>query len=48
MGDDALVDGKETLGADGLGQAVEDALVQVAVLVVEAGHDRVCFLGGLR
>jgi hypothetical protein len=41
MGQEPLVDGKETFGADCLAQAVEDALVQVSVLVVESGHYRV-------
>lgn len=41
MGEETLVDGQQALCAHGLGQAVEDAAVQVAVLVVEAGHDGV-------
>lgn len=41
VGEIALVDGKETLRADGLVQAIEDALVQVASLVIHARHDGV-------
>lgn len=41
MGEKPLVDGQETFGADGFGQTVEDAVVEVAVLVVETGHDGV-------
>lgn len=39
--EEALVDGEEAFRPDRLEQAVEDALVEVSVLVVEAGHDRV-------
>lgn len=42
MRHEALVDSEEALGADGLGEAVEDTLIEIAVLVVHAGHDRVC------
>lgn len=42
MGEEALVDGKEALGLDRLGEAVKDALVQIAVLVVQPRHDSVC------
>lgn len=38
----ALVYGEEALGADRLVQTIENAFVQVARLVVHAGHDRVC------
>ncbi len=41
MRQEALVDGEQALGAHRLGQAVDDAAVQVAVLVVEPGHDGV-------
>ena len=34
MGQEALVDGEEALGADGFAEAVEDALVEASVLVV--------------
>lgn len=34
MWQEALVDGEEALGADGLAEAVKDALVEVSVLVV--------------
>lgn len=34
-----LVDGEKALCADRLSQAVENALVEIAVLVVEARHD---------
>ena len=34
MRQETLVDGKDTLGADRLAQAVEDAGIQVSVLVV--------------
>lgn len=38
---EALVDGKNTLCADSLEQAVKDALVQITGLVVHASHDSV-------
>ena len=41
MWQEAFVNGKKALGLDGLGEAVQDALVQVAVLVVQPGHDGV-------
>ena len=41
MRQEALVNGKEALGPDGLGQAVEDALVKVSVLIIEPRHDGV-------
>lgn len=44
VGDEALVDGEDALGADRLAGAVEDAAVEVAVLVVEARHDCVCVM----
>lgn len=37
-----LVDSEETLGSDGLIQAVKHTFVQVASLVVHPGHDGVC------
>ncbi len=39
MREEALVNGEESLSADGLAQAVEDTLIQVTVLVIQAGHD---------
>lgn len=42
MRQETLVQGKETLGVNCLGETVDNALVQVSVLVVETGHDRVC------
>lgn len=39
MGKVTLVDGQETFGFDGLVEAVGDAAVEVAGLVVEARHD---------
>lgn len=47
MGKESFVDGEETLGADRLHEAVDDSLVEVAVLVVEAGHDGVCAMNGV-
>lgn len=41
MGEEALVDGEKTLGANGLEKTVEDTAVQVTSLVVHTGHDRV-------
>jgi len=41
MRHEALVDSEEALCAHGLGEAVEDALVEVSVLVVHARHDGV-------
>lgn len=37
--DEALVNGKDSFGADRLSEAVEDAAVEVAVLVVQTRHD---------
>ena len=45
MREESLVDSKHTLGRDRLVQAVEDALIQVARLVVHSRHDRICRLG---
>lgn len=42
VGEESLVDGEEALGANRLLEAVEDAVVEVPVLVVEAGHEGVC------
>lgn len=42
MGQEALVNGKDAFGSNRLAQAVEDALVQVSVLVIHAGHDGIC------
>lgn len=39
MGQKALVDGEEALGTDRFAQAVENTLIEVAVLVVKTGHD---------
>lgn len=39
MGEEALVNGKGTLGADSLEQAIKDTTVQVACLVVHTSHD---------
>lgn len=39
VGEEALVDSQDTLGADSLEQAIKDTLVQVAGLVVHASHD---------
>lgn len=44
MGDEALVDGEDALRSDRLSETVEDAAVEVAVLVVQTGHD--CVLRG--
>ena len=41
MSKEALVDGEDTFGTDGLEQAVKDTLVEIAGLVVHAGHDGV-------
>lgn len=41
VGVEALVDGEETLGAHGFGQAVPNAGVEVSALVVHPGHYRV-------
>lgn len=41
MRQEAFVYRQQALGPYRLAQAVEDALVQVAILVVEAGHDGV-------
>lgn len=41
MRQEALVDRKEALRPDRFGQTVEDAVVKVAILVVETRHDRV-------
>lgn len=41
MGKVTLVNGKHALRADGLEQAVKDAPVQIASLVIQAGHNRV-------
>lgn len=41
MRQEALVYGEEALRLYRLAQAVEDALVEVSVLVVQPGHDRV-------
>ena len=42
MWQEALVNGEETLGTDGLAQAVKDALVKISILVVETRHDSIC------
>lgn len=42
MRQETLVDGEGSLCADRLGETVEDATVQIAVLVVETRHDGVC------
>lgn len=42
MRQETLVDSEQSLGAHRLGQAVKDALVQIAVLVVQTRHDGVC------
>lgn len=39
--EEAFVDGEQAFCFDGLGEAVEDAGVEVASLVVHAGHDGV-------
>ena len=41
MGEEALVNGKGTLGADSLEQAIKHTTIQVTCLVVHASHDRV-------
>ena len=41
VGEESLVDGEEALGAHRLLEAVENAAVEVPVLVVEAGHEGV-------
>lgn len=41
MGEEALVNGKEALGTNGLEETVEDTSVQVAGLIVHTGHDSV-------
>ena len=41
MGEEALVNGKGTLGADSLEQAIKHTTVQVTCLVVHTSHDRV-------
>lgn len=40
--DEALVYGKDSFGSDRLPEAVEDAAVEVAVLVVQTRHDGIC------
>jgi hypothetical protein len=39
VSEEALVDCQDTFSADSLEQAIEDTLVQVASLVIHAGHD---------
>ena len=41
MGEEALVESEEAFGVNRLVQAVEDALVQVTLLVVQTRHDSV-------
>lgn len=41
MSEEALVDSKDTLGADRLEQAVENTTIQVTSLVVHTSHDSV-------
>lgn len=41
MGEEALVNGKRTLSADSLEQAIKHTAVQVTGLVVHTSHDRV-------
>lgn len=41
MRDEALVDGEDSFGSDRLSEAVEDAAVEVTVLVVQTRHDGV-------
>lgn len=41
MGEEALVNGKWTLGADSLEQAIKHTTVEVSCLVVHTSHDRV-------
>lgn len=38
-----LVDSEETFRLDGFRQAIEDSLVKISVLVIEARHDGVCY-----
>lgn len=42
---EALVDGKNTFCADGLEQAIKDALIQITSLIVHTSHDSVCRIG---
>lgn len=41
VSEEALVDSEDTLCADSFQQAVKNALVEVAGLVVHAGHDSI-------
>lgn len=39
MRNEALVNGEDALGVDRLSETVEDAVVQVTMLIVQARHD---------